>query len=195
MSDPARVVKTPKTWDDLADVPEGFVGEIVGGEIVLMPRPHPPHGRALARLTARIGSAFDLGDGGPGGWAIRVSPGIRFGEEIRVPDIAGWRLERFEEPHEGPFVVVPDWICEIVADGTARTDRIDKRRLYAHHGVCHYWIVDPEIEALEVDRLRGNVWVVAEAVGGDQRVRAEPFDAIEIDLSILWMPRPPTPPE
>ncbi|MDC3956809.1 Uma2 family endonuclease [Polyangium jinanense] len=193
MSDPARASKRPKTWEDLADLPEGVVGEIVGGEIVLLPRPSPPHGRAQAKLHAKIGGAFDLGEGGPGGWEIRPEPRIRFGEEIRVPDLAGWRIERFEEPHEGPFLVAPDWVCEILSPSTARSDRTAKLRLYAHHGVRHYWIIDPELQTLEVYRLEGKLWVVAATFDGDVRVRAEPFEAIEIDLSLLWTPRPPTP--
>ncbi len=194
MSDPARTLKRPKTWEDLEDVPEGFVGEIVGGEMVLMPRPHPPHGRAQARLGYRIGGPFDLGDGGPGGWAIRIEPRIRFGEDIRVPDLGGWRLERFEEPKEGPVVVIPDWICEILSHSTAVTDRTTKLKLYAQHGVRHYWIIDPELRTLEVYRLEGKMWVVVDTFAEEERIHAEPFEAIEIDLSTLWMPRPPTTP-
>ena len=193
MSDPARTAKRPKTWEDLAELPEGCVGEIVGGEIVLLPRPNPPHGRTQAKLHAKIGGAFDLGEGGPGGWEIRVEPGIRFGEEIRVPDLAGWRSERFEEPNEGPLLVIPDWVCEIVSPSTARSDRTAKLRLYAQHGARHYWIIDPERQTLEVYRLEGKVWVVAATFGGDERVRAEPFDAVEIELARLWMPPAPTP--
>ena len=193
MSDPARILKRPKTWDDLADVPEDFIGEIVAGELVLMPRPNPPHGRTQLKLTLKIGAPFDLGDGGPGGWAIRVEPRIQFGEDIRVPDLAGWRIERFDEPDAGPYMVIPDWVCEILSTGTARADRTSKMALYAQHGVHHYWIVDPEEQTLEVYRLEGKFWVVAATFGGDERVRAEPFDAIEIDLSLLWMPKPAAP--
>lgn len=190
MSDPARTLKRPKTWEDLEDLPEGVVGEIVGGEIVLLPRPNPPHGRAQSKLHAKIAGPFDLGDGGPGGWEIRVEPRVRFGEEIRVPDLAGWRIERFEEPKEGPFVVIPDWVCEVLSPGTARSDKREKLWLYGHHGVRHYWIIDTDLQLLEVYRLEGKVWVVAARFGGDEHVRAEPFDAIELDLSLLWMPSP-----
>jgi Uma2 family endonuclease len=194
MSAPARVLDRPKTWEDLEAVPEGFIGEIVGGELEFVPRPNAPHGRTQAKLSGLVLGPFDLGAGGPGGWEIRIEPRIRFTSEIRVPDIAGWRAERFEEPETGPFVVVPDWVCEILSTDTARTDRTAKRELYARHGVRHYWIVDPEAQTVEIHRLEGKFWVVAATFGGDERVRAEPFDAIEIDLSVLWMPRKPEPP-
>ena len=32
----------PATWDDLDEVPEGYIGEIVNGEIVVQPRPNAP---------------------------------------------------------------------------------------------------------------------------------------------------------
>ncbi|MDI1451745.1 Uma2 family endonuclease [Polyangium sp. 6x1] len=189
MSDPARTAKRPKTWEDLEDVPEGFVGEIVDGELVLVPVPNPPHSRARTRLMTILGGPFDLGRDGPGGWVVR-SGHIQFGEEVRRPDLAAWRVERFEQLDDGPFTAVPDWICEVVEKAYGRTDRVEKSRLYAKHGVRHYWIVDPAIETLEVYRLEGKTWVVAGAFGGDECVRLEPFEAIEIQLAWLWKDRP-----
>jgi len=193
MSAPARKMNGCKTWEDLDNVPEDFVGEIVGGELVLMPRPNEPYEQAQSRLSFKLGGPFDLGDGGPGGWVIRTEPRIRFGEDIRIPDLAGWRAERFERTLRGPHLIIPNWICEILSSGTARIDRTTKLSLYARHGVRHYWIVDPEVQTLEVYRLEGKVWVVAATFGGDERVRAEPFDAIELPLSLLWMPKPAPP--
>jgi Uma2 family endonuclease len=193
MSDPARVQHPTKNWDDLEDVPEGFIGEIVAGEVVLVPRPDPSHGRAQIKLILTLGALFDLGVGGYGGWELRIGPHIQFGNDIRVPDLAGWHRDRFAEPEEGPLVVTPDWICEILSPSTARTDRTAKLSLYAQHGVSHYWIIDPAAQTLEVYRLQGKLWVVAATFGGDARVRAEPFDAVEIDLSVLWT-RPAEPP-
>jgi len=60
--------------------------------------------------------------------------------------------------------------------------------------VRFYWIIDTDIQHLEVYRLQGKVWVVAGTFTGDERVRAEPFEAIELDLSPLWKVRSPEPP-
>ena len=35
-----------------------------------------------------------MGLGGPGGWYILDEPELHLGEEILVPDLAGWRRER-----------------------------------------------------------------------------------------------------
>lgn len=161
----------------------------MGGEIVLLPRPSPRHAQSLTRLGTLVVGPFDMGINGPGGWVIRFDVDIQFGEEIRFPDLCGWRVEHYQEPQDGPFVVTPDWVCEVLSPSTARSDRTAKLRLYAHHGVHHYWIIDPQLLTLDVYRLEGKVWVVAGTFDGDVRVRAEPFEAIELDLSLLWKPR------
>lgn len=48
--------------------------------------------------------------------------------------------------------------------------------------------VDPILRTLEAYRLEGERWVVASTHGSDERVRAEPFEAIEVDLGRWWMP-------
>ena len=45
-------------------------------------------------LTVEVGGPFDRGRGGPGGWWIVVEPELHFGEDVLVPDLAGWRRER-----------------------------------------------------------------------------------------------------
>jgi hypothetical protein len=48
------------------------------------------------------------------------------------------------------------------------------------------WLVDPLLRTLDVLRLQSEKWVILAVYEGGHRVRAEPFDAIELDLSILW---------
>ena len=184
MTLPARPL--PKTWVDLDEVPEGFIGEIVDGEVRVQPRPDPPHVNAASDLFGSLAGPFRFGHGGPGGWIIRDEPRIQFGDQIRVPDLSAWRAERFSSPRRGPFVVIPDWICEVHSPATALVDRTEKMPLYASHGVQHLWLLDPIGRTLEVLRLAGGHWLLVRSAGGDQKVRAEPFDAVELDLSILW---------
>ena len=70
-------------------------------------------------------------------------------------------------------------------DGPA-TDRDDKLRIYARENVSHVWLVDPLIKTLEVLRLDGATYRIASVHRDDARIRAEPFDAIELELSTLW---------
>lgn len=63
-----------------------------------------------------------------------------------APDLAGWRRERLPElPETAAFTLAPDWVCEILSEGTERIDRIKKARIYAREGVRNYWIVHPVV--------------------------------------------------
>lgn len=84
------------------------------------------------------------------------------------------------------FVLAPDWGCEVLSPSTASLDRGDKLKAYAREGVAHVWLVDPEARTLEVLALREPSYVVFDVFSDDAKVRAAPFDAIELDLGLLW---------
>jgi hypothetical protein len=71
---------------------------------------------------------------------------------------------------------------------TGRIDRSRKMRIYARERVEHLWFVDPLARTLEIYRLDADRWVVVQAYGGDDAVRAEPFDAVELRLERWWPP-------
>jgi Uma2 family endonuclease len=186
----------PATWDDLLDVPEDFIGEIIAGEIVATPRPANPHATVASDLGVLLGGPFRIGTGGPGGWVIVDEPRIRFGEEIRVPDLAGSRRERYAAAATGPITVIPDWVCEILSPSTESDDRGPKMDLYGRAGVGHVWLVSWLARTVEVYRRETQGWLrVATFVGDTHDARAEPFDAVELDLAHLWSLLPPPPRE
>jgi Uma2 family endonuclease len=67
-----------------------------------------------------------------------------------------------------------------------RTDRVLKRPAYAQHGVPHLWFVDPIAQTLEVFLLENGRWVLLANHGGNEVVRAVPFDAVPLRLDRLW---------
>jgi len=121
-------------------------------------------------------------------------PELHFGEDVLVPDLAGWRRERLPELPVGPWIsVAPDWICEVVSRSTERIDRAKKLPIYAREGVAHAWLINPETKTLEVYRRVSPAWTLIATHGGDDVLRAEPFEAIELDLPTLWGElRPPS---
>jgi Uma2 family endonuclease len=130
---------------------------------------------------------FNFGDNGPGGWWSLFEPEVHFDADVLVPDFAGWRRERMPKaPAEAFIELSPDWVCEILSPSTARFDRVKKLPVYARAGVGHAWLIDPAARTLEALRLNGGRWVLLGAHGGDDVVRAEPFQAIEIPLERLW---------
>lgn len=183
----ASPTKRRATYEDLLQVPANKVAEIVDGELHVSPRPSPSHALASSRLGAELGGPFDRGRGGPGGWWILDEPEIHFGEDVVVPDLAGWRRERMAAlPEAAAFTLAPDWVCEVVSPSTERLDRARKLPLYARKSVPHLWLVNPLARTLEVYHLAEGRWVLLATHEGDAKVRAQPFDAVELELGALW---------
>jgi hypothetical protein len=70
--------------------------------------------------------------------------------------------------------------------GSDRIDRERKLPIYARERVSHVWLVDPLERMVEVLRLDGDSYRLVITRGGTDRVRLEPFGAIEIELEALW---------
>jgi Uma2 family endonuclease len=184
VAEPAR---KRATYDDVLNAPPHVVAEIVDGELRLSPRPAAPHSMAATALVSELGPPFSRGRGGPGGWLLLIEPEVHLGPDILVPDYGGWRRERMPFVTDVPyFTLPPDWVCEVLSPSTERTDRADKLPVYAREGVRHVWLVNPLQRTLEVLRLEGGRWLNLAVHRDDARVRAEPFDAIELELGVLW---------
>jgi Uma2 family endonuclease len=178
----------PATRSDLDALPPTWRGEILDGELYAFPRPAAPHAHVETSVGADLTGPFQRGRGGPGGWRILIEPGVQLPRAPEVaPDLAGWRIDRLTRlPRSGPIDIVPDWVCEILSPGTRSYDMLVKRPFYADIGVRHLWYIDPEARTLAVSRLEGGRWLELGVFGGEQVVRAEPFDAVEIALEPWW---------
>ena len=175
------------TYQDVLDAPEHMVAEIIGGTLRTHPRPSPRHAVASSRLGIELGGPFDRGRGGPGGWRILDEPELHLGEEILVPDLAGWRRERMPElPDTAYFALPPDWTCEVLSASTRKLDLVRKRPIYAREGVLHLWLVDPVERILEAFELHEGRWVLIASVEDDEPVSIAPFEAITFSLGELW---------
>ena len=179
------------TYEDVLNAPEHKVAEIIDGVLYLSPRPAFLHAGATGELFTDLAGPFNRGRGGPGGWRIFIEPELHFGEDVLVPDIAGWRTSRMpEQPTTAATTLAPDWLCETLSSSTARLDRTKKLHVYARERVPHVWFVDPKRQTVEVLMLQGSNLVAQATYRAHERVRVEPFEAIEIDLAFLWGERP-----
>src|SRR5712691_4772955 len=190
----ASPVKRRATYDDVLQVPPHRVAEIVDGDLHVSPHPASRHALAASVLGSGLGPPFHHGRGGPGGWWILFEPELHFGDDVLVPDLAGWRRERMPAiPDAAFFTLAPDWVCEVLSPSTERIDRGRKLRIYAGAGVAHAWFVNPVERTLEVLRLRDGAWTIVAVCSGSETVRVEPFDAIELALARLWVDSPGSP--
>ncbi len=186
MAAPAALKKRA-TYQDLLEVPDHLVAEILGGELYATPRPSLRHTRAASVLGIEVGGPFHVGRGGPGGWWILDEPELHLHADVVVPDLAGWRRDHLPTIPDTPaLAVAPDWVCEVISTSTEALDRGRKLAIYARESVSHAWLINPASETLEVFALASGRWTLVATHVGPAVVRADPFAAVELDLSALW---------
>jgi Uma2 family endonuclease len=180
--------RRPASYDQILALPEHLVGEIIDEVLYVSPRPASPHAFTAHGLAYDLTGPFQRGRGGPGGWWLLTEPELHFGRQVVVPDVAGWRATRMPSVPVVPyFELAPDWLCEVASPSTAKLDRTRKMRVYAEAGVGHLWIIDPLLRTLEVFRLVEKNWSLVAAHSDDEKVHAQPFDEIELDLASWWI--------
>lgn len=189
MSEPA-LKRVLATIEDLAAIPEERRNhEILDGELVERAMPTFKHGRAQRRLSAWV-DPFERRSRGPhdpGGWWFATEVEVSFApHQVVRPDVGGWRRERVGVmPDEWPISVRPDWVAEVLSRSTARNDLLLKLDIYHQYEVPHYWILDPESGVLRVHRWRPEGYHVVLSARRGARVRAEPFELLELSVDSL----------
>ena len=178
----------PATFDDAAALGDDVYVEVLAGEIVPKAAPSAEHADAQAALGFALGSAFHRrgGGGAPGGWwllpecdvELAVHDVVRLGG---VAQVAGRRAPHRAARSHRPGLDLRDPL------GIERAHRPEgEARALHQHRVRPYWIVDPERETLTVHRwAEGGYLVTMVATRGDV-VRAEPFEAIELRVGLLF---------
>ena len=180
---------TPATLEDLLAIPEEKRRhELIEGAILEKGAATGEHGAAQHKLSIFTGP-FARRPGGrwPGGWWFGTEVDIYFDPANAFrPDVAGWQRDRAPERPRGiPVMARPDWVGEILSTNRSN-DLIKKKRVYHRSGVPHYWIIDPTEEILLVNRWTPDGYVEILSAERGETVRAEPFDAISLQVGIFF---------
>ena len=178
------------TYQDVLDAPPHKTAEIIDGALYISPHPDTRHCRVISKLGPKLDPYDeDPGNrGGPGGWWITDRPEIHLGEDILVPDIAGWQRRRMPKYPDGAFcAIAPDWVCEVLSPSTRKNDLGRKRHIYAREGVAWLWFIDPETRTLEALELKNDIWTVLDILTDDAPVSLPPFTEISFPLNALWI--------
>lgn len=190
MRDPKR---PPPTYADIERLPEHLVGQILEGELFVMPRPGPAHALVGSNMGGEINQRFGRG-GPPTSWWVLDEPELHLGRDVVVPDFAGWRRERLPSmPKTAYFEVAPDWVCEILSPSTSGIDRVKKARIYAANQVPFMWLVEPVERVIETYQLSSGQWLRTGAWAAGERLTAPPFDSVEFDTGAWFPPLEPSP--
>jgi Uma2 family endonuclease len=151
-------VTTPprKVWTEaeLQSLPEdGFIHEVVNGELVMSPKNNWFHGRICTRLVIAIGSfvtTHRLGavlDSSTGFWM--------FNRNCRAPDVSFVPISRLTalgfKPNEARFFPgAPDLAVEVLSGNNTRAEMDERLKDFFASGTRIAWVIDPEQQHVEV---------------------------------------------
>ncbi len=180
----------PATFADLAALGDDVRAEIIHGVIIEKAAPSIEHSFAQGSVLHAVIHRYGRRPGGrwPGGWWIATEVETEYEtHEVFRHDAVGWRRDRVPElPREWPVRVRPDWACEVLSPSNEKRDRHDKMRVLHAAGVPHYWILDPDEKILIVHRWSPEGYVVVLTASSGETIRAEPFDAVELRVDVLF---------
>ena len=192
LAEPAPTRPRRATLAEWLAEPDEKGAELIRGRIVYKAFPSPAHGRAQRKLGTFVDAFDELpGEAGrPGGWWLSTEVDLELGGEGVRPDLLGWRRDRVASlPAAPPGEAVterPDWVAEVLSPSTAARDLGDKMDIYRAAGVPHYWVIDPANRTLVVFRWTASGYLRVLAAGAGAVVRAEPFDALDLRVGLLF---------
>jgi Uma2 family endonuclease len=181
MSTPMRIPegKIVLTYEDYVLLPnDGKRYEILEGELAVTPAPGTKHQSASANLFKLLSKHVD--EGALGKLFYAPVDLILNSSTILQPDLLFVLSAQHHIITEKAIEGVPDLVVEILSPTTSRTDRVTKAQIYARHGVPAYWIVDPEVENIEIYLLERDVFRLTATLQGSTPTPAPPFKGLEI---------------
>jgi len=120
--------------------------EVLDGELVVSPSPGMSHQEVVYRLSLLVHPYVQRHSIG---WTYLSPADIELSaRRLLQPDL--FVVPRTEpKPTSWKEVKSLLLVVEAVSTSSARTDRVEKRRIYQSEGVPEYWIVDPDSTLVE----------------------------------------------
>jgi Uma2 family endonuclease len=150
----ASAAKKDWTEAELEALPDdGYIHEVVNGQLVMSPKNNPYHGDICADLLMAM-RAFAKGrqlgtvwDSSTGFWM--------YNRNCRAPDVSFITKARlkslgFKRSTEKFFPGAPDLAVEVLSPNNTRAEVDERLRDFFHSGAQIAWIIDPKAECVEV---------------------------------------------
>ncbi|KWT90520.1 Uma2 family endonuclease [Candidatus Magnetominusculus xianensis] len=158
--------------------------ETINGEEVVSPSPLRKHQKITRKLTMIINrhvEAKGLGE-------LYFSPlDVILEEGINrlQPDILFIRKENVAIEQDW-IRGVPDMVCEIVSHGTYKMDMVVKRVLYEKYKVPEYWIVVPELNAIEILALDNDKYKTHSIAEIEGVVTSKVIEGLQVNIKDIF---------
>ncbi len=169
-------------YEDYRRLPDdGWIYEVIEGNLLMSPAPQTRHQRCSIKLTTRFENFVEKNGAGVvlyaptdvilRGHANPVQPDIIFISKKRRKIVKKERVEG-----------APDLIIEILSPWNWNIDRGSKFQIYARAGVREYWIVDPEMRTVELFVLRQDSYELLGKYGVGKIVRSEVLSGFKVKV-------------
>lgn len=165
------------TTTDLELLPESSNRyEIIDGDLFVTRAPHWQHQNVSGNIYAELRSwsiATDLGE-------VVMAPGLIFSDADNViPDVVWVSKKRLAVAldESGHLVAAPELVIEVLSAGTEneRRDREVKLKLYSVRGVKEYWIINWQLQQVEIYRRQQAMLKLVAALLDDAEAIASPL--------------------
>jgi Uma2 family endonuclease len=178
-----RVVLFHMNSAQYAALPESLENlELLNGEVVLSPRPRPPHQKFIGRLFAVLDDWVGQNRLG------EVYPEVEMLLDDKwtpAPDLVFVSAEHVDRVGETQIIGPADLAVEVLSPSNVNDDRIGKFRAYAAHAIPWYWIVDLDGRILEEYELVGDAYGNRVDAAFDTPFTPRLFPGLTIDLAAL----------
>lgn len=182
---------TRLTYDDFLLFPDdGKRHEIIDGVHYVTPSPNLRHQELVLRLALDIGN-FLRAHPAVGRLFIAPLDVVLSHHDVVEPDLLFVGGDQQEILTPANVQGAPALVVEIFSKSTRKKDAQTKRRLYERTGVREYWLVDPELDLVQVFRRTddGRYTKAAELTAEDGHSLTTPLiDGCAIDLRALFRP-------
>ncbi|MDZ7646264.1 MAG: Uma2 family endonuclease [Cytophagales bacterium] len=155
--------------------------QLINGELILSPAPHPNHQRVLRKLFTAFDSIGLAGE-------LFFAPIDLYIDHKNVfqPDLVfiGDKNKEYltDRGVEGPA----DLVVEIISPSNSYTDRNQKKNSYLKFGIQEYWIVDPGNKTIEIYTPTGGIDVPVLFVSEEGIATSPSLKNVAIDLKDIF---------
>ncbi len=157
--------------------------ELWDGELIMSPTPDYVHQKLVLRLARALDDhvrEHDLGEVLVSPFDMVLSPRRSFQPDVLYLSKAKSAL--IQRVLRGPA----DLVVEVISEHGRRRDRIDKRDVYAQHGIPEYWMIDPEAQTVEVLTLVKGEYVLAGRYTPGQKAASPLLAGFALDVARLF---------
>ena len=172
------------TVEDYERLGEGAPYQLIAGELIMTPSPGFFHQSISMNLSIVLGSFIKRHKVG----TLLAAPlDVHLSDEdIYQPDLIFIRADKTRGIHTDKLRVIPDLVIEVLSPSTAYLDFTRKKEMYCARGVEEYWIINPEMETVEIMIKHGEIYQTESLLKNDAILESKMFPGFQMKIADIF---------